>query len=222
MVANMVTKGNRVADIGCDHGHTSIYLVEHNCSKQIIAMDINQGPLARAKENIKRFHCEKEIDVRLSNGVSALKADEVDTILISGMGGALVIRILEEGNKIIENVDELILQPQSEISEVRRYLHSIGFTIFNEDMIEEDGKYYTAIDAKRGKEAYQNEVEYCYGKILLQKKNNSLQRQLTGFVKKHTEIIAKIKTQEYDKNRKRLFELQKEQEIMKEALKYFD
>ena len=222
MVANMVTRGNRVADIGCDHAHTSIFLVEHNISKRIIAMDINKGPLERAKENIKQYNCEDYIEIRLSDGAKELKVDEADTLLISGMGGALIIHILENSKEVVQRVKELILQPQSEIEEVRRHLHSIGFSILDEDMLTEDGKHYTAIYAKKGEENYHNELEYRYGKILMQKKNESLKDFLIYGIKKYTEIIANLKSQEYDRNKQRLNELECENTLMKEALKHYD
>lgn len=222
MVANMVTKGLKVADIGCDHAHTSIYLVKHKISNHIIAMDVNKGPLERAKENIKKYQCEAFIEIRLSDGAKELKVDEVDSLLISGMGGALIIRILEDSKEVVHSLTEMILQPQSEIKEVRKYLHSIGFSIIDEDMLTEDGKHYTAIYAKKGVECYLNEMEYRYGKVLLEKKNESLKEYLIYGIKKYREIIAKLQNQEYDRNKQRLSELDLECIQMEEALKQFD
>ena len=86
-VAEFVTKGNKVADIGCDHAHTSIYLVEKGIAASSIAMDVNKGPLQRANENISRFGFEGRITTRLSDGAKELTPGEADTLLISGMGG---------------------------------------------------------------------------------------------------------------------------------------
>ncbi len=222
MVTNMVTKGNRVADIGCDHAYTSIYLVEQNISNRIIAMDINKGPLERAKEHVKLYGCAEYIDIRLSDGAKELGLDEADTLLISGMGGTLTIHILEDSYEVVQRVKELILQPQSEIAQVRRYLHSIGFSIIDEDMLIEDGKYYTAVHAIKGEESYEEEIEYSYGRILLQKKNKNLYDFLCHGINKYTEVIAKLETQEYDRNKQRLSELRLEKEMMEKALKHFD
>ncbi len=221
MVANMVTKGNRVADIGCDHAYTSIYLVEKKISNHIIAMDINKGPLERAKEHVKLYGCEEQIDIRLSDGAKELGMEEADTILISGMGGLLTIHILENSKEVVQRVNELILQPQSEIAQVRRYLHSIGFSIIDEDMLIEDGKYYTALHAIKGKDNYEDEIDYSYGRILLQKKNITLYEFLNNGINKYAEIIAKLNSQEYDRNKQRLSELKSEKEIMEKALKHF-
>ena len=94
-VADMVTPGGRIADIGTDHGYVPIYLVEQNKTDHAIAMDVRKGPLARAGENIVRFGCSDRIETRLSDGLAMLKPGEADTVIIAGMGGLLTIRILE-------------------------------------------------------------------------------------------------------------------------------
>lgn len=221
MAADMVTGGNRVADIGCDHAHTSIYLAQHKRAAHIIAMDVNKGPLERAKENISRSGCTELIETRLSDGARELAVDEVDTLLISGIGGALMIRILEDSREVVESVEELVLQPQSEIAKVRYYLHSRGFFIIDEDMLLEDGKYYTVLHAVKGSEHYQSEAEYYFGSILLEQENPVLKDYLTRGIAKYNDIIANIKSREYDKNKKRLIELEMELARMKEALKQF-
>jgi len=144
-VANLVTIGNRVADIGCDHAYTSIYLIKNKISSKIIAMDINQGPLDRALENIKKYQYNKYIETRLSNGLDKLKKDEVDTILISGMGGNLIVDILDKNLDTVYKVKELILQPQSDIYKVREYIKRIGFMIIDEDILIDEDKYYNII-----------------------------------------------------------------------------
>lgn len=165
--AAQVTVGNRTADVGCDHAYTSIYLVEQGIAPHVVAMDVNAGPLARAKENVVKFSMEEQIELRLSDGLAALRPGEADTILIAGMGGPLVERILTMCPETVEEVQELVLQPQSEISEVRRFLHRIGFCITAEDMLVEDGKYYVILRAEHGTEPAWTEEEYLYGKHLL-------------------------------------------------------
>jgi tRNA (adenine22-N1)-methyltransferase len=141
-LAGMVTAGNRLADIGTDHGYIPIYLCQNDRIPSAIAMDINEGPLKRAQEHILESGLSDRITTRLSDGLGKLNAGEADTILIAGMGGGLVIKILSEGGHALSGVRELILQPQSEISQVRKYLREAGFLIVDEDMIEEDGKFY--------------------------------------------------------------------------------
>lgn len=159
-VADFVTEGNRVADIGCDHAYTSIYLMENQIASHVIAMDINKGPLERAKKNIKLAGLESYIETRLSNGADKLEPEEVDTILIAGMGGNLMVNILSNRKPVIDEVSELILQPQSEIFLVRKYLEEIGFDIIEESMLIDEGKYYVIIKAvnKSGKMVKSNVI----------------------------------------------------------------
>lgn len=178
-VADCVSDSSKcVADIGCDHGYVSIYLVKNKKIAQVIAMDVNKGPLERAKENIKKYGCEDQIITRLSDGAMALESGEVDAILMAGMGGGLMIKILDQSRERVEQIDELILQPQSEIDQVRLYLHKLGFCIRQEIMLKEDGKYYTVMRATKGKERYEKEEYYRYGKDLLETKNVVLKEYL--------------------------------------------
>ena len=164
--AALVTRGNRTADVGCDHAYTSIYLVQHGIAPHVIAMDINAGPLARAKENVVRFGMEGQIELRQSDGLAALAPEEAETILIAGMGGPLAERILSAFPGTLAGVKELVLQPQSEVAEVRRFFHRAGFCITAEDMVSEDGKYYVMLRAGHGTEEPWAEEEYLYGKRL--------------------------------------------------------
>ena len=100
LIASMVDKTDSVADVGTDHGYVPIYLVENNIVSKAIAMDINQGPLTRADENIKRKGLDNRITTRLSDGVRELKPGETDAIVVAGMGGQLIIKILEEGRNV--------------------------------------------------------------------------------------------------------------------------
>lgn len=141
-VASLVEVCGTLADVGCDHGYVPIYLLQSGKIKNAIAMDVNQGPLDRARAHIEQNELEEYIELRLSDGVKGLELGEADTVIIAGMGGALVKRIVLEGAEILEKVSELILQPQSEIENVRRYLRESGYAIVKEDMVLEDGKYY--------------------------------------------------------------------------------
>ena len=121
-VASMVTTGGILADIGTDHAYVPIALVQRQKIKGAIAMDINEGPLARAQEHIRAARLEEYIQTRLSDGAEALLPNEADSILIAGMGGELILHILTEGESVCSTAKELILQPQSEIHKVREYL----------------------------------------------------------------------------------------------------
>lgn len=141
-VASLISEGNVLADVGTDHGYVPIYLMEQGKIPRAIAMDINAGPLERAKEHIAGCGMGDYIETRLSDGLEALRAGEAESILIAGMGGGLVIHILEAGEAVARSVKELVLQPQSELERVRIFLEKNGYVTDAEDMVLEDGKFY--------------------------------------------------------------------------------
>lgn len=141
-VASMVTRGNRVCDVGCDHGFVSIYLIEQGVSPRALAMDVRCGPLGAAKAHIAERGLEAEIETRLSDGLHNYKIGEADTLICAGMGGRLMTRILSEDRDKTASFREMVLQPQSEVEQFRGWLEEQGYPIVEEDMIEEDGKFY--------------------------------------------------------------------------------
>lgn len=167
-VADLVTPGSRLADVGCDHGYLSIYLVQSGKVPRSIAMDVNRGPLLRAQEHIRQYGLEEYIETRLSDGLTRLKAGEADTLVLAGMGGPLMEKILEEGREALAGMGEMILQPQSEIPAFRRYLQEQGYCIAGEDMVWEEGKYYPIMWAVPGKMHWERAIDFRYGRHLLE------------------------------------------------------
>lgn len=177
-VAGLVTEGASVADIGTDHGYVPIYLVKNNIASKVIAMDINRGPLERARMHIIGHGLKGKIETRLSDGLKEVEPFEVEGMIAAGMGGGLVIKILEDSKEVVETLKFAVLQPQSEISKVRKYLHKQGLVIIDEDMVEEDGKFYPMMKVVHGEPEEYEEYEYIYGKKLLEKKHPVLQKFL--------------------------------------------
>lgn len=131
-----------VADVGCDHGYVSIYLIQSGIASSAVAMDVRQGPLSGASDNIREYGLLDVITTRLSDGLKELKKGEADSLIIAGMGGKLMMRLVKEGNLKELGIRTAVLQPQSDISEFRAFLRDEGFFITDEKMILEDGKYY--------------------------------------------------------------------------------
>ncbi|WP_342756398.1 class I SAM-dependent methyltransferase [Kineothrix sedimenti] len=195
-VAGMVTKGNVVCDVGCDHGFVPIYLVKNGISPRALAMDVGKGPLEAANEHIKEYALTDYIETRLSDGVTALRRGEADTLICAGMGGKLMKRIMEEGKDKIRFMQEVILQPQSEIQGIREFLRKQDYHIMDEDMILEDRKYYPVIKACPGTgkdedsalQPVNRRVSDKYGPILLEKRNPVLH----GFLMKERALCEEI------------------------------
>ena len=148
-VADLVPDGAVLADVGTDHAYIPIARVEEGKIPQALAMDINQGPLMRAEENIQSHGLKEKIETRLSDGLEKMKKGEADTVLIAGMGGLLTVRILSARKGVLENCSTLVLQPQSDLPSVRGWLAKEGYAITAEDLVLEDGKYYPMMRAQK-------------------------------------------------------------------------
>lgn len=147
-VADLVPKGSAVCDIGCDHGFIAIYLAEKGICPKVIAMDVNKGPLFRAREHIESAGLSSYIETRLSDGLEKLEPGEADCMIAAGMGGRLTVKILSDYPEKRKSLRFLVLQPQSETAFVRRFLRENGFAIRREDMAFEDGKFYPMMFAE--------------------------------------------------------------------------
>lgn len=217
--AGMVTKGNIVADIGCDHAYTSIYLCQADIAPRVIAMDVNKGPLVGAKAHVEEAGLGAQIDIRLSDGLQKLLPGEADTVLLCGMGGLLMIKILSDYPAATASLKELILQPQSEVGEVRRFLHKQGYEITKEHMLKEDGKFYVMMRAVKSTkpQAYETECEYLYGKLLLEEKNEVLSEYLDREYRLRSDVLAALSGQETENAKARKETLRQEFTLIEEA-----
>ncbi len=221
-VADMVPAGHIAADIGCDHGFVSIYLVQNGICPRVYAADVRPGPLARAKEHICRSGLQERIIPVLSDGLLQVPvgAGEADVMIAAGMGGKLTVRILSDAVSKTEQLSACILEPQSEVWLVRRCLAQLRFTIIQEDMVFEDGKYYPVMLAvndrkpentkavqeacsrnrlqkERMREAGFSEEEYCqacacFGASLIREKNAVLLSFLEHTITQNAALLREL------------------------------
>lgn len=221
-VAGLVTEGASVADIGTDHGYVPIYLVEQKIAVKALALDVNRGPLERARMHIAGHGLKRQIETRLSDGLKAVRPGEVDTVIASGMGGPLVIRILENGREVLDSVKACILQPQSEIAQVRRYLVRNGYRIEREDLVLEDGKFYPVMRAVPGEAEPYEEYEYLYGKRLLEERHPVLETYLKRERAIRESILEQLARRgESVSARQRAAEVKEELALVNQALERF-
>lgn len=224
-LVDMVTAGNRVCDVGCDHGFVPIYLVKWGISPKVIAMDVNEGPLKRARENIAEYEAGAYIETRLSDGLRSFREGEADTLICAGMGGRLMMRILQEEADKTASFKEMILQPQSELQQFRCFLRSQGYLIVEENIIKEDGKFYPMMRAVKGEKEsliqhdslmqnenlpqlkrdeliWRRQMEDRYGAVLLQKKPPVLYQYLEMEKRTCEKILKKLRMSEKGGNRR--------------------
>ena len=138
-----VQPGDRVADVGCDHGYLGIYLLKQGIASSVIASDVNQGPLQAAVRNAHKFGVLENISFYLSDGARNIPRD-FDCMVCAGMGADTMISILESARWLENPQYRLILQCQSKRPELRRWLHDNGYRITREALAK-DGKFVYAI-----------------------------------------------------------------------------
>ena len=194
-VADLVITGKVVADIGTDHGYIPIHLIKSGKVSRVIAADINAGPLMRAKNHVAAHGLAPYIETRLSDGLLKIEPGEVDSVVIAGMGGGLVIKILSQSPLVVEQLNEIVLQPQSEVSKVRRYLGENQFIIIKEDIICEDGKYYPMMRVEHGNDLPYSYEELLYGRLLIRDKHPVLKGFLRREIKEKQKITGELAKQ---------------------------
>ena len=207
-----------IADIGTDHGYVPIYLFLKGKIRKAYACDVRKGPLETCRSNIALYGAEDVIETRLGSGLIPLKPYEAETAVMAGMGGMLIVHILQDSPDVAASLKELILSPQRDFAEVRRYVHEIGFLIAEEHMLKEDGKPYVILRCIRGEERYEKEIEYLYGKKLLEKKEPLLKELLLAEDRKCGRVLEKLQNNPTEHAQKRLPEVEEKRKWIREAL----
>lgn len=211
-VASLVEENKKIIDIGCDHALLSIYLVQNKNALKVIASDINEGPLKHASENIKKYKLEDKIILKLGNGIEPIE-DDINTIIISGMGGLNMVGILKYYPKKYKNVDTIILSPNSDTTTLRKEMCKLGFFIENEILVKEKNIIYPVICFKRGKKRYSYK-DYLYGPVLIEKKDPLFIEYLIKEKKTKEKLLEVMPKKYFDK----ILQLKKELKIINKIL----
>ena len=219
-VAEMITEGGTLSDVGCDHAYLSIYAVEEGISPKAIASDVREGPLSHARANIAAHHLEDRISLRLGSGLSALAPGEAQSLVLAGMGGMLIIRLLEEEREKALSFRELILSPQSDLYSVRKWLAENGFRITDEAFLYDEGKPYVIIKAVPGKSSDLPEWAFAYGKILQERSVPEYRMYLEKEAEKRRKLLEELSLSGDPKERTaiRIAQISKELDMIRERL----
>ncbi|MBF7017004.1 tRNA (adenine(22)-N(1))-methyltransferase [Staphylococcus durrellii] len=210
-------KGEYMADIGSDHAYLPIYAVSNKLISKAIAGEVIKGPFEASEQNVNVHQLNDVISVKLGDGLSVLpENNDIDTITICGMGGPLIAKILAEGRNKLTNYPRLILQSNIQSYPIRLWLEQFGYTITNEEILEEKKHIYEIIVAdKLNYDMVLTEQERKFGPQLIQNKNKY-------FIKKWTRELQALKTiaQQLDASthQSRLKEVEQEIILIKEVL----
>ena len=203
-IAGLVTRGNRLVDVGCDHGYLPVSLYLDGKIPGAIAMDVRKGPLSRAQEHISQYGLDAYIETRLSDGLEALKPGEGDTLVIAGMGGPLMERILTDGAEVRESFREMITE---------------------EEMVLEDGKFYPMMKVIHGEKMHISEdtpytLDEWFGGMLLERKHPVLREYLERELRIRNEILDRLKNA--PNAEKRAGEIEEEKQAVIAALEEYE
>lgn len=191
VIASFVSNNAVIADIGCDHALLDIYLSKKKIIKKSFAIDITKGALNQADKNIKLYNA-KNIETRLSDGFEKIDIkDNVDTVIMSGLGDAKIINILKEAEEKLNKVNNIIIQSNVVVSNIRVYLTCNGYYIDNEKLVKENNIIYTVISFKKGYKSYtKKEIEF--GPVLLRNKDELFNELIINRINKNNYIINKL------------------------------
>lgn len=204
-----------VADVGTDHAYLPCVGILNGKIKKAIAADIGVGPLEAAKATIARYHLNEQIETRLGPGLTVLKPSEVEGVVIAGMGGKLIVSILEDNVSLSRSFKRLVLQPNIDANLLREWLANHQFEIIDEKIVLDEGKFYEIIVATPSTDlVHYNELDIEFGPILRLNKENEVfhAKWMKEFVKNKS-IIEQLPD-----NHPRVKSLNKRQEILKEVL----
>lgn len=146
--ASMLEKNCRAADIGADHGYLAIYLLKEGIAQSVIAADLREQPLSKARRNARRFGAENAITFLCTDGLHDIRPDAIDSVICAGMGGDCIIHILQEAPWLKDARYTLVLQPQSAAQALRAYLAGEGFSLERETIAKDGRFYYTVLRAR--------------------------------------------------------------------------
>ncbi len=189
-IAEFIDEKDKIIDIGCDHALLDIYLKDTYKDMKIIASDVHEGALKMAKKNIEKYNFDGKIDLRLGDGLSVVNNNEINTIIISGIGYYNIVKILNEKDKL-ENVEKIIIQSNTDIVKMRKFVIKLGYKIEDEVLVEDKDIIYTVIKFVKGKEKYDYKQIY-FGPKILENKNELFKEYYSKKLLKYQNLLLQL------------------------------
>jgi tRNA (adenine22-N1)-methyltransferase len=190
-IADITPKAKVIADIGCDHGKAAVSLLSSGKADRIICTDISGKSLNKARKLVDSYGLHDRISFREGNGLNVLNNNEADAAIISGMGGELIAKILDENRERAPAV--LILSCNTMAHVLRQWLCDNDYAIEDEELIFEGGRYYPVILAGKGKPAKLSDIELEFGPVILKKKPDTLIKLISARIEKEIKNRENVK-----------------------------
>ena len=184
--AALVRHGARVADIGTDHAYLPVYLVQTGVCPSAIASDIGKGPLEAARHTVTAAGLTDTISLRLGDGLAGIAPDEVDDIVIAGMGGETIAAILQAAPWVKNPTLRLILQPMTRAEDLRRFLLTNGFSVLQERLIQDSRHLYPVLAAVYTGEVCTDELA-CYAGFFASEEGRPYRRMMAGHLRRRAD-----------------------------------
>ncbi|MDU7065150.1 MAG: class I SAM-dependent methyltransferase [Lactobacillus crispatus] len=218
-LAKMVDPGSRVADIGTDHAYLPIELVKNGKIDYAIASDVAEGPLENAKNDIAAAGLTEQIETRLGSGLETVThADQIDTVVIAGMGGKLMTDILDRAWSKDAQFKTLVLEPNIGEAGVRNWLMMHNYKIISEKLIAEAGHTYELIKASLTEEKHEmTEKEIFFGPFIVQEKNTVFYQKWEGQLAYYQRLLVNL-NKARKKDEDRINEVDHDIKLIKEEL----
>jgi len=192
-VAELVPSGGVVTDIGTDHAHLPVFLVQERRCPRVIAVEKSRGSLRKAQRNLRFFGLEEMIELREGDGLEPLKGeDAVETVVISGLGGKTINRILAEAEADLFDYKRFVMQPMVDAEELRRWLVSRGFYFPREKLAREGGRFYEVIAAEPGEERIEDPIIFELGPALMRDRDPLLIPWLQAKLKHYERLLQAL------------------------------
>ena len=229
--------GYCLCDVGTDHAHIPIRLIRDGMIARSIAMDVIAGPLEKARQNIELYGVSDKVELRLSDGLDAYLPGEAQGLVIAGMGGRIMSKILLREPQKTLDFGELILQPQADPEFVRRAVRELGLYIDKEQIVLEDNKYYPVMHVsssrcpgpvwKTGAEddGLFQEAEDLFGPVLIRDRDSMLKSYLLwqkGVNDRIMYSLQKANNADTDAVKEKTAEVIKKERLIRTALEYFE
>ena len=219
-IADLVPAGAKVADIGTDHGFLPCYLAQSGKAELVIACDVNAQPLALAQKNITDYNVGDKVSTRLGNGLAVLKPGEVNTVTIAGMGGALMIDILDASPMVVDRLKRIVLQPNVGAEAVRIWAEKNRWQIVAEDLIRENDIFSVIIVLEQGRsDRFMSAVELYLGPKLLAEHHPMLGLYISEEWEKTQHILEQLAKSDSEESRKKEKQLRQKWEDINGVIK---
>lgn len=191
-VLDFIKEGSTVADIGCDHGYVLIKGILEDKIKRGIGVEVNEGPFRQALSNIAEYNMDDQLEIRLGSGIEPIVSGEAEVCVIGGMGGSLIVSILNQDIEKARSFSRLIMQPMNSEEQLRRFLVERDWKIVEEEILELD-RLYLYIVAEKGEMKIDNEFLYEIGPVLAGSKGSGREKYIREKIAKLEYIADNLK-----------------------------